>query len=201
MIQAIKPLSFDEFIQVYPEDGRYELVNGAIVRIFATRQHEDVADFIADYLKDEVKRQHLNYKVSDRILLATQTQSGVEMGRNPDVSVVNRDQWRANRSAHTALREPIQLPVEVISTNWKDDYDDKFDEYQRLGIAEYWIVDYLALGSHQHLGNPKEPAVFVHVLGEDRKYTRSRFRGDEPIISPTFTGLSLTINLILETEG
>ena len=40
---------------------------------------------------------------------------------------------------------PIQLAVEVTSTNWEDDYLDKLEEYQRLGIAEYWIVDYLAI--------------------------------------------------------
>jgi Uma2 family endonuclease len=28
--------------------------------------------------------------------------------------------------------------------NWDNDYIDKLDEYQRLGILEYWIVDYLA---------------------------------------------------------
>ncbi|MBV8887405.1 MAG: Uma2 family endonuclease [Chroococcidiopsidaceae cyanobacterium CP_BM_RX_35] len=202
MIQAKpKALTFDEFLKVYPEDGRYELVDGKIVRILATRQHEDVADYIQDLLKEEVKHQNLNYKVSNRIVLATLTQTGVEMGRNPDVSVISRNQWRSNRSAYTALREPIQLEVEVVSTNWEDDYDDKFDEYQRLGINEYWIVDYLALGSRSYLGNPKEPAIFVHVLDEDLKYHRTRFQGDERIASLTFPNLDFTINKILESEG
>ncbi|GAX44610.1 hypothetical protein NIES4075_56290 [Tolypothrix sp. NIES-4075] len=37
------------------------------------------------------------------------------------------------------LIEPIQLAVEVVSTNWEDDYVDKLDKYQRLGIA--WFLD------------------------------------------------------------
>jgi Uma2 family endonuclease len=76
-------------------------------------------------------------------VLATLTKDGKEQGRHPDVSVVSLEVWRSNRFAYSALREPIQLAVEVVSTNWEDGYIDKLDEYQRLGIAEYWIVDYL----------------------------------------------------------
>ena len=201
MVQASPTLTFDEFLKLYPEDSRYELVNGQIMSVLATRQHEDIADFIADAFKEEVKLHKLNYKISDQIVLATETETGTQMGRTPDVSIVDRTMWRLNRSAYTALREPIRLAVEVVSTNWEDDYENKFDEYQRLGVFEYWIVDYLALGSRRHLGNPKEPAVFVHVLDANHKYRSTRFRADERIVSPTFSNLELTLNEILEAEG
>jgi Uma2 family endonuclease len=190
-------LTFEQFLKQYPEDGRYELVDGDIVRILATRQHEDIADFIADAMKRENQLHSLNYKISDRIVLATQAANGKEQGRNPDVSVVNLDQWRSNRMAYTALQEPIQLTVEVVSTNWEDDYIDKLDEYQRLGISEYWIVDYLAIGSRTYLGNPKTPTVFVYLLDESQVYQSTAFKGDDRIISRTFPELRLTMNQIL----
>ena len=57
MTLTTKPkLTFEQFLEQYPEDGRYELVDGEIVRVLATRQHEDIADLIADAMKDEVKR-------------------------------------------------------------------------------------------------------------------------------------------------
>jgi Uma2 family endonuclease len=40
--------------------------------------------------------------------------------------------------------ESIPLVVEVVSTNWRDDYLDKAGDYEEIGIPEYWIVDYLA---------------------------------------------------------
>jgi Uma2 family endonuclease len=191
-------LTFDQFLDQYPEDGRYELVDGEIVRILATRQHEDIADFIADAMKDEVKHRNLNYKVSDRIVLATQTRAGKEQGRNPDVSVVNRDIWRSSRTAYSALDQPIQLAVEVVSTNWEDDYIDKLNEYQRLGNTEYWVVDYLAIGSRTYLGNPKIPNVFVYLLDDEGVYQSTAFKGDDRILSRTFPELNLTMNQILD---
>ncbi|CAN1211805.1 Putative restriction endonuclease domain-containing protein [Tumidithrix helvetica PCC 7403] len=191
-------VTFHQFLEQYPEDGRYELVDGKIVRILATRQHDDVADFIADIFKAEVKRLNLNYKVSDRIVIATETKDGIIQGRHPDLSVVDRDRWRSERTAYTALQEPIQLAVEVVSANWEDNYIDKLVEYERLGVSEYWIVDYLAQGSRAYLGIPKQASVFVFVLNASKRFEYSRFQADEPIVSPTFPQLVLTMNNILQ---
>lgn len=199
MVTTIRQkLTFQQFLEQYPEDGRYELIDGELVRILATRRHENVADFIEDAFRDEVKRLTLNYKVSGRIVLATISKAGAEQGRHPDASVVDKTLWDSNPSAYTALQEPIQLVVEVVSTNWEDDYIDKLDEYQRLGIAEYWIVDYLAIGSREYLGNPKEPSVFIYVLNADGIYEHRRFQGTERIVSPTFPELNLNVAQILE---
>ena len=191
-------LTFDQFLeQDLEEEGLYELVDGEIVRILATRHHEDVADFVEDTLKAEVKRLGLNYKVSSRIVIRTLTSQGREQGRHPDVSVVDKTVWEANRDAYAALREPLQLAVEVVSTNWEDDYIDKLDEYERLGISEFWIVDYMSLGSRNYLGNPKEPAVFVFLLDESGKYQYTRFRSDDRLVSKTFPALTLTTAQLL----
>ncbi|MEG4443910.1 Uma2 family endonuclease [Microcoleus sp. AT9_B5] len=190
-------LTFDQFLVECPEDGLYELVNGEIVEMNATRNHEDVADFTSDSFKDEIKRLSLNYVVKNTAVIRTVTKAGIEQGRKPDVSVIDRDLWRSNRSAYAAMREPIQLAVEVTSTNWEDDYTDKLDEYRRLGVPEYWIVDYLAIGSREFLGNPKVPTVFVHLLDADGNYQRSAFKGSERIVSRTFPELTLTAEEVM----
>jgi Uma2 family endonuclease len=191
--KAKQQISFEQFIEELPdEEGRYELVNGEIMRILATRQHDNVAEFIADTFKVEVKRLNLNYRVSGRIVVRTQTESGKIQGRQPDVSVVDKSLWDSNLTAYSALTEPLQLAVEIISTNWEDDYIDKLDEYKSLGISEFWIVDYLALGSRNYLGNPKVPTVFVYLLDENKEYQVRAFRGQDKILSRTFLELVLT---------
>ena len=104
--------------------------------------------------------------------------------------------WNSNVLAYGALTEPIQLAVEVVSTNWEDDYVDKLDEYQRLGILEYWIVDYLAIASRNYLGNPKVPSVFVYQL-IDGQYQVQQYKDDERIVSPTLRELMITVEQVV----
>lgn len=190
-------LTFDQFLNYdFPAQGSYELVNGEIIKIQSTRKHDNLAEFITDTFKFEVKRLNLNYRVSGRITIRTLTTNGKEQGRIPDVSVVDKKLWDANLSAYTAFIEPLQLAVEIVSTNWEDDYIDKLDEYQRLGISEYWIIDYLAIGSRNYLGNPKQPTIFVYLLNEQGIYQPNAYQATDQIISPTFPELNLTVDQV-----
>lgn len=198
MISTTKQkLKFNELITICPEDGIYELVNREIVKIVITRNHDDIGEFTDRHFYQEIDRLKLNYVVKRGITIKTTTKEGIEQGRVPDVSVIDRSLWRAERKAYAAMESPIQLAVEVVSTNWEDDYVDKLDEYERLGIAEYWIIDYLAIGKREYLGNPKIPTVFVFSLNAEGKYQRTQFRDNEQIVSPTFPELVLTAAQVL----
>jgi len=190
-------LNFDQFLEQCPEDGRYELVDGKMVRKLATRIHYDVAWLILKSFDREVEWLNLNYVVNDVAAVLTTNKKGKEQGRHPDVSVINRDVWRSDRLNHRGIREPIQLAIEVVSTNWEDDYIDKLEEYERLGIPEYWIVDYLAIGSRDYLGDPKMPSVLIFALNAEGKYQMTIFQNNDRLISPTFPELNLTVEQIM----
>ena len=197
MVQTKTKLTFAEFLEKYPDgSGIYELVNGEIVKVEATRAHKNVARYLVKSFDRESERLELDYIVDKDIVFRTVTASGQEQGRNPDVGVVKASVWNSNVRSYGALTEPIQLAVEVTSTNWEDDYVDKLDEYQRLSICEYWIVDYLAIASRAYLGNPKIPTVFVYSL-ENGSYLVESFRGSERIISKTFHELEITVEQIV----
>ncbi|MEG4857705.1 Uma2 family endonuclease [Microcoleus sp. K1-B6] len=201
MVQTKTKLTFADFLEKYPDgSGIYELVNGEIVKVEATRAHKNVARFLVKSFDRESDRLGLDYIVDKDIVLRTVTASGQEQGRNPDVGVVKASVWNSNVRGYGALTEPIQLAVEVTSTNWEDDYVDKLDEYQRLGVCEYWIVDYLAIASRAYLGNPKNPTVFVYSL-ENGSYLVQSFTGNERIISKTFPELEITVEqLVLSSQ-
>ncbi|MEG3927613.1 MULTISPECIES: Uma2 family endonuclease [unclassified Microcoleus] len=201
MVQTKTKLTFAEFLEKYPDgSGIYELVNGEIVKVEVTRTHKNVARFLVKSFDRESERLGLDYIVDKDIVFRTITASGQEQGRNPDVGVVKASVWNSNVRGYGALTEPIQLAVEVASTNWEDDYVDKLDEYQRLGICEYWIVDYLAIASRAYLGNPKNPTVFVYFL-ENGSYLVQSFTGNERIMSKTFPELEITVEqLVLSSQ-
>jgi Uma2 family endonuclease len=191
--------NFTDFLRNYPTDGLfYEWVDGKIIEMRSTRQHDDVANFIMFAFHDAIKQHQLNYIVTNTALIRTVSLDDKERGRKPDVSVIHRAQWEAERSSYSAVIEPIQLAVEVTSTNWDDDYLDKLEEYQRLGIKEYWIVDYLALGSRDFLGKPKYPAILVFQLDAQQQYQYRLFRDAERIVSLTFPELNLSAEQVLK---
>lgn len=46
-------LSFEDYLTKQPNEGRYELINGGIVRIQSIRWHDDIADCIQYTFNDE----------------------------------------------------------------------------------------------------------------------------------------------------
>lgn len=200
MTQAIlKPVTFDEFIDWYPEnsENRYELHNGAIVEMpKATGEHSEVAGFLVAELNFEVRRLGLPYFLpKECVIKADNERSGYE----PDAIVLDRQKTnsepRWKKQSIITMGSSVRLIVEVVSTNWQDDYGHKLVDYEALGISEYWIADYLGLGGRRYIGNPKQPTFFVHHL-VDGEYQISQFRGSDRIMSPTFPELDLTVQQI-----
>ncbi|WP_330205412.1 Uma2 family endonuclease [Cyanobacterium sp. Dongsha4] len=194
-------LTFDEYLRQYPQgEGFFELVDGELIKMEAIRAHKNISRFLVKIFDRESERLGLDYIVDKDIVIRTVNRLGKERGRIPDVSIVQASFWNNNVIAYGAVTEPLELAVEVVSTNWEDDYIDKLEEYETIGIKEYWIVDYLAIASRSYLGNPKVPMVFVYEL-KDGKYQGKFFKKNETIISSIFPELKLTIEEIIKISG
>ncbi|MCU0551644.1 MAG: Uma2 family endonuclease [Leptolyngbya sp. Prado105] len=63
----LKSISFEEFVAWYPEDGRYELIDGIVTEMQPTGEHEDVTEFIATSFTLEVNRLQLPFKLPRRV--------------------------------------------------------------------------------------------------------------------------------------
>lgn len=193
MTTLTKPkLTFTSFLAQCPDEGRFEFINGEIVEMVNTRQHKIIADFLMKKIDQEIDRLTLNWVVTQNVPIQTINKKGNEQGRVPDVSVIDRTLWRSAPTDYAALTEPIQLAVEVVSTNWENDYVDKLYKYEKLGVKEYWIVDYLAIASRALIGDPKFPTISVYTLNEENQYTLQQFRDEEKILSLTFAELQIT---------
>jgi Uma2 family endonuclease len=199
----LKLFTFDEFIEWYPENSqvRYELHNGVIVEMpKPTGTHSNVAGFIVGILFIEILRSKLPYSIPKECVVKIEDSS-----YEPDVIVLDKNQVaeKENRWQKESIitnGSSIPLIVEVVSTNWGDDYALKVDDYEYLGIQEYWIVDYLGLGGRKFIGNPKQPTVSIYQL-VDGVYQITQFRGTDRIVSPTFPELNLTAQQIFNSAA
>ncbi|TAG90010.1 MAG: Uma2 family endonuclease [Oscillatoriales cyanobacterium] len=200
MIQVSpKLVNFEEFVEWLPENStvRYELHNGDIVEMAQpVGEHEEVISFLGIEIPYEIKRLGLPYGIPRQVIVRPPEK---DSGYFPDLLVLNRANlvnealWQ--KQSILSLGASIPLAIEVVSTNWRDDYHLKYADYEEMGIPEYWIVDYAALGARSFIGNPKLPTISVCNL-VDGEYQVLKFRDHDRIVSATFPDLNLTPNLI-----
>lgn len=203
MIQARpKVVTFAEFVEWKPDTRRYELHNGVIVEMSQPLGgHEEITGFLVTKLVVESERLKLPFFVPKQALVKPPIG---ESGYLPDVLILNRTNlvneplWKEKSTV--SIGTSIPLVIEVVSTNWRDDYFKKLGDYEEIGIPEYWIVDYLALGGRRFIGNSKQPTLSVYSLVEG-EYTASQFRGNERIQSLTFPELNLTAEQVFQAAS
>jgi Uma2 family endonuclease len=193
--------TFDNFVEWYPENSttRYELHDGEIVEMpNPTGKHSKVAGFLSGNLFLEIMRLQLPYFIPTECVVRSADERS---GYKPDVIVLDEneiaDDPRWDKESVITQGSSIRLIIEVVSTNWADDYARKLEEYESLGIAEYWIVDYLGLGGKRFIGSPKAPTISVYQL-IDGEYQVKQFRGSERVESSTFPELTLTVKQLVQ---
>ncbi|MCC5619311.1 Uma2 family endonuclease [Nostoc sp. CHAB 5836] len=202
-----KLVTFDEFVAKYPDNTgkRYELHDGFVVEMAQpTGDHEDVVGFLALEISADIKRLNLPYYIPKTVLVKPLES---ESAYSPDILVINRPNlvnellWKKESTVSQAASIP--LVIEVVSTNWRDDYYKKMADYEAIGIAEYWIVDYAAIGARKFIGNPKQPTISVYQL-IDGEYQVTQFRGSDAyggkqrIHSFSFSELILTVDQVFQ---
>lgn len=189
-------ISLDEFLARYGDDERYELIDGELTEMEPTGPHERTAAFISRKLNVEIDRLDLPYFIPHRCLVRP---LGTVGAFRPDIIVLDDTEldreplWR---------REPVitrgataKLVVEVVSSNWQNDYARKYEDYEALGIIEYWIVDYLGIGGKYYIGSPKQPTITICNL-VDGEYRKVLLRQSESIQSSLFPNLKLSCAIL-----
>lgn len=194
MTQTVAPKTFATFEEYlnYDDgtDTRYELVDGVLAQMPPeSRLNHRIASFLLiEFYKLGIPSDLLSIGVQ------IQVESAEVTARQPDLVVLSPSCALALESAPKDVVDldlpPPALVVEVVSPdtssreNYHRDYERKRGEYERRGIPEYWIVD------------PYREVMLVLTL-KDGVYQERRFEKGMAIASPTFPGLKLTADRIL----
>lgn len=130
-----RAVSFDEFLQT---DGPAEWVEGKVVPLAAVDlRHDDLSSWLVAIMRPYVEARELGSIHKEPFVMRPAADLP---GRSPDVLFVAT----ANRGRlkKTFLDGPADLAVEVVSQGSQvRDRGEKFYEYERGGVLEYWLID------------------------------------------------------------
>lgn len=129
-------MTYDEFLDWADEDTLAEWVNGKVIMTSpASLRHQLIAQFLGRILAGYAEVGRLGSVVSAPFQMKLE-----KSGREPDVlflAETHRGRLRA-----TYLDGPAALVVEILSPeSIGRDRGEKFYEYERAGIPEYWLID------------------------------------------------------------
>lgn len=199
MLQAFSQfMTFQEFLAWKPETARYELHDGVIVEMQPTGPHERVVGLLNRKVNVMLDQENLDYFIPNTAMIQP---LGFESGYKPDLMLINAIElskeplWE--RESVITLGSSLPLVMEVVSTNWPDDYARKFEDYEAMGIAEFWIVDYLGLGGRRYIGTPKQPTITVCNL-VNGVYSTQPFRQGDEVVSPSFPRLRFSVDQVIQ---
>ncbi|MBF2049248.1 MAG: Uma2 family endonuclease [Elainella sp. C42_A2020_010] len=197
MTQALK-ITFEDYLSLEPDslpDGRFEYVNG---ELRALPPESEPNNWICRCLFLQLANANL---VSARLIVTHSCevevpvlQDGDPRTRIPDLVILRPEHLVLTRRRLTITRDmpPPVLIAEVVSpgnANEQRDYERKREQYQELGVLEYWLID------------PTLQTITVLAAQNGIYVQIGRYQGNERIISPLFPDLTLTAEQVLKASG
>ncbi|NSW80127.1 MAG: Uma2 family endonuclease [Chthonomonadetes bacterium] len=154
-------LSYEQFLQWLDEDTWAEWVDGEVILMSPiSDEHQLIVSYLTALLETYASTRGTGIVLTEPF----QMKSGADLpGRSPDILFVASS--RQHLIQRHFLDGPADLVVEIISPESRArDRGEKYYEYERAGVKEYWIVD------------PERKQVEFYVLSEQGIY-RPAFMG------------------------
>ena len=178
-------MSPEEFDTADPDDfdecWDYELINGVLIVSPIPMEQEADPNEEAGYMLRTYQENHPSGKVLDKTLSERYVKVR-DSRRKPD-----RLLWIGLGRLPRKWETP-SVVVEFVSSRKRDrerDYETKRDEYQNLGVQEYWIIDRF------------EAIMTVHIL-ESGKYRKKAVHAKQTYRTKLLPGFELPLARLLE---
>ncbi len=128
-------MTYEEFLAWADEDTYAEWVDGEVIMTSpASDRHQDLVRFLMAVLGTFAEANNLG------IVRPAPFQMKLEHGREPDLLFLARE--HLDRLRRNYLDGPADLVIEVVSPESAGrDRGEKFYEYARGGVPEYWLID------------------------------------------------------------
>lgn len=131
-------ISFEDFLVKY--DGQFaEWIDGEVhLTMSASDRHQDLESFLSAILRCYAEEKDLGVIRTAPLVMKLTTE---KRGREPDLLFVSKK--NLHRLKKNYLDGAADLVIEIISPESRGrDRGDKFYEYEKEGVKEYWLIDY-----------------------------------------------------------
>lgn len=194
-----KLLTLEQFLDFDDSHiNEYELVDGRLLPMPEPSElHEEILEFLSFMFELTYRRHKLKYSVRKRNALSV----GEAKARRPDIAIIERSKvFMKDRPTRGITTKPFAI-VEIVSSNWSTDLVDKQEEYQAIGVPEYWIIDYRGRIPAKYCLRGKGKKIIVLILDENGEYQRTEFLPGETIPCQTFPDLTLSVDQVLAADA
>lgn len=177
-------ITFDEYLEMNIEGVYLEWVDGIVIGFMANNlQHQEIIGFLLTMMK-------LFAEVHDagRVVQAGYAMKleKLKRGREPDLVFVSKA--NAEILKHKYLDGAADIAVEVVSPeSTARDRETKFEEYEKAGVGEYWLID------------PQEKRADFYRLSENGFYQAVE-TADGVFQSQALAGFALRVEWLWEEQ-
>jgi Uma2 family endonuclease len=131
------PFDYADFCRLVGEKQKADLIDGVIY--MASPENTDADSlflWLVTVLELYVEARKLGRVFGSRVALRLDEKNAPE----PDISFVRKSRLALVKRG--GIEGAVDLAIEIVSPDSVErDYQKKFWQYQRAGVAEYWIVD------------------------------------------------------------
>lgn len=167
-------------------DGEHvEWVNGAVIKMASIdRQHDAITGFLAVLLSYFLERTTGGRLLRDPMVMRL---SAVGSSRAPDIQILLPE--RLSFLKGNEVVGPAHIAIEVVlKGSQRRDRIEKFAEYEKGGVDEYWIID------------PLRRETLFYALGADGYYELQE-TSDGIYKSKVLTAFSLQVDWLWQAES
>jgi Uma2 family endonuclease len=158
-------VSFEDYMARYALTF-HEWVRGVVIQMSpASRVHDALTIYLRQWLNIYFELNPIGQALNAPFVMSVEA---IGSGREPDVQVILNS--NPGQLTDTRMIGPADICIEVVSPeSVARDYGDKFLEYEKAGVREYWIVD--PLRQRCDFNRLDESGVYVVVpLDETESY-------------------------------
>jgi len=174
LTQSARPLpagkiSYEQFLEWLDEDTWAEWIDGEVELMSPiSLEHSETFVFLTSILRFFISAKQMGILCTEPFQMKT----GADLpGRSPDILFVSNA--RRHLLRRTYLDGAADLVVEIVSAESEQrDRVQKFSEYERGGVREYWLID------------PERRQAEFYVRGEEGKYVL-QMQGDQGVYRST----------------